>query len=255
MFTLLFKSLRHPQFLLNSTLLPKKSIRHIVLLLTVIVSLPSLVSSIQSVSSFHRDIDIINNHLPEFSTADGILTSHTHPKSSALQTETGYVLYDIENNVPTETIEKLLNENYFNVIITKTDLSIYALTTPIHAVNFATTPITQNYLKLLLTQISASIGIGYVVAIISVFLSTLITVLVQNIFFALSSHLFFLVLNKRVRFDHLWRASLFASVLPYTIVTIFELFQYVLPFHTTIILIAILLAHYLALKDVFPQNH
>lgn len=254
MFTLLFKSLRHPQFLLNSTLLPKKSIRHVILLLTLIVSVPTFVSAVQSVSNFHRDLEIMSYNLPEFSTKDGILTSHTHQKSSALQTESGYVLYDIENQVPSTTIEAKLQENYFNVIITKTDLSIYALNTPIYAVNFATTPITQDYLKTFFAQITSSIGFGYIIAILSVFLSTLIMVIVQNIFFSLSAHMFFLILNKRVRFDHLWRASLFASVLPYTIVTIFELVNYVLPYQTTIILIAVLMTHYLALKDVFPQK-
>lgn len=252
MFKLILNSLKNPILLLQATMIPKKIIRRFILQLTLITAIPSLIFGIQTLTTVQQDLQTIATKAPQFQTQDGLLTSSDHQKSFAIQTDSTYFLYDIENTVSQHTIHDMTQQHFFNIILTKTNLSIYGMSVqlPIQNINFSKNSIfTTLDFKNILYDTKQALNLFYILIPILVIIIQLIYLLFMNLIFTLISNTFFRLMNKRVRWNHLWRVSFLASLMPYLIFTLFNMFNVTVPFENFIMSIYIVATQYLVVRE------
>lgn len=254
MFKIIWSSLKKPQLLLQATLLPKSFIFKLITMLSLIISIPTIVTEIDMISKLQQDIQTISAKLPQFNSQQGILTSQTHQKSQAIQTDTTYFLYDIENKVDYSNKVKLKENNMLSIFLTKTSFSIYALKNHLFSLSIKDNqPFTTQSVQQQLSEFIEPLHILYfLVPILTVLMNGLLLA-ANMLLFAFVSNLSFLIRQKKIRYKHLFRVSLILSFFPYSLFSIFALFHAVIPFQTIFLGLFIIVGQHLVLKDVISE--
>lgn len=242
--------LKKPHLLAQSTLIKKSFMRKVIVFLACCVAIPSIINNIIVTHQFQNDFNTIANHLPQFSTANGVITSNESQKSSAIQTNSSYLLFDIDEVVPNNVKNDLIANNTFTFFITKTQYNIAigqykTFTFEPQNTDISTQSVAEN-----LNVLSNAMTITLFLAPILSILVTCATLLFNNFFYALAARVFFLINNKIVNFTHLWRVSLFASILPYFAITLLKIFGLSTPYEHIVILIYTLYIQHYVLKNV-----
>lgn len=216
MLAILLHSINKPDILAHATLLKKHIIIKLVMLLALVSSIPTVIHTNQLIGQTQADIITITNHLPEFDTQT----------ASAIQTTQAYFLYDPTNSVSQSTLEKSIPHYTLSIIIQNEIAHIHILGSQV----FTHSAQTTNQVTELLHALATTLPITQLLTPLFVLLFNIISVIMQNYIFTFASLLFFMLRQKLVKTQHLWRVSLFASFGPYVILSVLNLFKLYIPF-------------------------
>ncbi|NEW66096.1 DUF1189 domain-containing protein [Granulicatella sp. zg-84] len=245
----LLLSFQNPKLLLQVTLLPRKMIVQLTLFLAVLISLPSMARNIYTTTQLRNDLTKISSQLPDFYLKNHQAIDETSKKSQAIQTDNVYFLYDSQNSISKSTIETIISKNTMVLILNDKTLSIYTV-----GMNVSNMTISNDFSKDRLTQLingfNNSLYLLYLLVPFLMILTSLLTVLVNNIVFSLTSNMFFLTTRRKIRRDYLWRVCLFLSALPYMIMTALELFGIYISIGIALATAYIIFQQHRILKDI-----
>lgn len=211
MLAILLHSIHKPDILAHATLLKKQIIVKLILLLSLILSIPTMVHTHHLIQNTRQDLSTIVAHLPAFRTAT--------PR--AIQTSKAYFLYDLSNSVSHTTLEKTIPQYTISIIVQNevAQVSVFGsqvLTHPIQS---------PKQVEDLLHSLMATLPFTQLLTPLFIMLFNLFSLMIQNYILTLACHLFFMLRQKLVQFKHLWRVSLFASFGPYVILSVLNLFK------------------------------
>lgn len=252
MLKMLWLTLKEPRILLQITLLSKSIIRKWFVILTLITSIPLLWQYHHAIQRFESDVHVLSSRIPDFEVNNNILKPLIESNSYAVSTDTTYLLYDIENIAKKDAVEKMAQSKLLSLVMTKTDYTLYGGGVALQHTSFSTANGTTNdHLRRLVTQlVSHNIVFIYLFVFFIGVISAGISLAFQIWLYSIASHMVFLLLNRVVRFDHLFRTSLFVAFLPITCVALFETLGIATPFSTLIILIYVVTTQVYILKDI-----
>ncbi|MBF0780948.1 MULTISPECIES: DUF1189 family protein [unclassified Granulicatella] len=254
MLKVILSAIKKPQLLVQATLLSKTFIIKLVFTLAVIIALPNIVTSIHTLKQAQEDFTFIAQHIPQFENKNGILSSQTHNKSHAIQTDTTYFLYDIENKIDNTQLDTLKQDNILSIFVTKTSVASYILGSQLNYFSFSEYPtFSTNTIKDYLAQFNQQANLLYIGVPIVTILFSVIALLLNTIIVSFFTNVSFLMRQERIRFSHLFRVSLILSAIPCTLFSFFELFGVVIPSQSLILGLFVIIGQHLVLKDVIRQ--
>lgn len=216
MLAILLHSINKPEILTHSTLLKKHIIIRLVMLLGLVLSIPTIIHTNQLLQQTRNDLAIITAHLPETNTQT----------PNAIQTTQAYFLYDPTSNVTETTLKKTVPQYTLSIIVQNKIASIYILGS--HVLTHSAQ--SSEHIKDLLLSLTATLPFTQLLTPLIVLFFNILSVIVQNYIFTFACQLFFMFRQKLVKFQHLWRVSLFASFGPYVILSVLNLFKLYVPF-------------------------
>lgn len=256
MLAILFHSIHHPDILTRATLFKKQIIIKLLLLLSLVVAMPGIVSNYNTVQTIHHNLQIVSDNLPTFRSngqsitkIDGIDT-----KSEAIQTPRVYYLYDVSQSVSASELQKHITSNDVTIVTREKETTYYIFGRQLLHQHISTEPISTQSVRASLQIIQISFNISYLLIPIATVFTYIGVVIIQNAILTLASHLAFLIGQKRVRFSHLWRVSLFASFGPYVILSIVNLFGLSVPFDLLLVTIYTIYVQQAVLKSALHPN-
>lgn len=211
MLAILLHSIHNPDILAHATLLKKNIIIKLIILLSVILSIPTIIHTNQLIQQTQSDLNIIANHLPSFDKQT----------SNAIQTTHAYLLYDPNNNVSQSTLEKTTPQYTLSIVVQNETMHIHIFGSQIltYAVQ------SNEQMKALLQSLVTTLPITQLLTPLFVLLFNIFSIIIQNYMFTLGCQFFFMFRQKLIKFQHLWRVSLFASFGPYIILSVVNLFK------------------------------
>lgn len=239
MLAILLHSIHKPDILAHATLLKKNIIVKLVLLLALIVSIPTAIHTNQLIQHTQQDLATITQHLPEFNDT---------PR--AVQTSQAYFLYDVSSSVSHTTLEKTIPQYTVSIIVQNEVAQVYIFGSQV------LTNVAQSHeqVAILLHSLMATLPFTQLLTPLFILLFNLFSILVQNYIFTLACQLFFMLRQKLVKIQHLWRVSLFASFGPYVILSVANLFKLNIPFELLFVLLYTLYVQNTVIKIVTTKS-
>lgn len=240
MLAILLHSIHKPDILAHATLLKKHIIVRIVLLLSLILSIPTMMHTHQTIQHTQQDLATIVTHLPEF--------NNETPR--AIQTSKAYFLYDLSSDVSQTTLETTIPQYTVSIIVQNEVARIYVFGSQV------LTHVAQSRTQVsdLLQSLMATLPLTQLLTPLFILLFNIFSVLLQNYILTFACQLFFMLRKKLVKIQHLWRVSLFASFGPYVILSVLNLFKLNVPFELFFVLLYTLYVQNTVIKIVTTKE-
>lgn len=239
MLAILLHSINKPDILAHATLLKKHIIIKLILLLAVILSIPTIIHTNQLVQNTQQALSTITHHLPEFNNTP-----------SAIQTSQAYFLYDPTSSVSQTTLTKTIPQYTAGIIVQNEIAQVYIFGSQVLTHEARSREQVENLLRSLI----ATLPFTQLLTPFFILLFNIFSIILQNYIFTLACQLFFMLRQKLVKFQHLWRVSLFASFGPYVILSVLNLFKLNIPFELFFVLLYTLYVQSTIIKIVTTKE-
>ncbi|MBS4761754.1 DUF1189 family protein [Carnobacteriaceae bacterium zg-ZUI252] len=245
MLHILLKSIHQPEILTHVTLLRKHIIVKLTLLLSCVVALPTLIEQYSVANTLNNNLSTVAQNLPQFTTTEQkiIKTFDSTNASEAIQTEHVYYAFDSNQTLSSNQIQNLIDDYTMTIITQNNETNYYLLGKLFFKQTISSEAVSTHQLQETLSLLQNGISVSYFIIPIFSILFSVIIVLTQNLILTLAARFIFLLSQKIVRFQHLWRVSLFASFGPYVIVTIAKLLNLTLPFELFVFFYVLFIQH------------
>lgn len=247
MFKLIKSLLSNYTLLSQVVLLKKRIIFRTILLLSLLISIPTTIKSINEFIQLNHEVTLLTNHLPDYNTIKN------PSENNAIKTDLIY-FFNAKESLTDYEKSKLLSENDYLFLIENNRISF----------NIFAQPIVQNHLNQLptLSQLKNWIidvpQIPFLTILVSNivfdFINNIFVIIVNNLFFAVITYYYFIIRGKKLRFDYLQRSTLFLSFLPYSALTILNLLNIISPYYLLFISIYIIYAQHQVIKVLIPSK-
>lgn len=259
MWQVLIASWQDPIALRRCAGLPRRSAFFLFFILSTIISLPWMTTGARILSDLSQDWRTTSPQIPDFAIVDNTLTLKNAHQPLYIN---GRVLFFALDTTIDHTNKELLNradDALFSVTLLSDGFTMSVLQQRIFAAPYRDIPdLTPQRLSRLLDRTISPTWSAIALAGAALIGAGAVTLAMYLLLFSLAATVLFAWKRLIVSWRYLWRASLFASVVPITLTTISTLIGIPI-MHQTILLVAcVTFLHYRSLSDIIanrPKDH